>query len=60
MIVSLQMETCCLTSKSAEAPNQTSQLLFLYDQSLSGENAMKFPHKEVDKKIINSNFAKMI
>ena len=54
------METCSLTSKSAEAPNQTSQLLFLYDQSLSGENAMKFPHKEVDKKIINSNFAKMI
>ena len=41
-------------------PSQTSQLLFLYYQSLLGKNVIQFSHKEVDKKTFKSTFAKII
>ena len=34
-------------------PTQAIKLLFLYDQSSLGKNAIEFLHKEVDKKPLN-------
>ena len=41
-------------------PSQTSQLLFLYDQSSLEKNATRFSHKVVDKKLLNGTSQKLV
>ena len=39
--------------------SQTSQLLFLFNQSLLGENAIQFSPKEMNKKPLNQTLQKL-
>ena len=41
-------------------PSQTSQLLFLYDQSSLEKNARQFSHKKVAKKLLNRSLQKLV
>ena len=40
-------------------PSQKNQLLFLYDQSSLGKNAIQFSRKEMDKELLNKTLQKL-